>query len=138
MTVAGATVAWDGHVIYSLGPLTNGSCLVISPTLIIPVGTTFAFMSPSAASVVKFPETMRCVCVGGEAFTQTCYKNLENIPKIVFVYGPTETTVFVSAEIIVSRDSDVEKCFSSLGRPLPGVALLVCDAQRRPVTVGTD
>ena len=138
VTVAGATVAWDGHVIDSLGPLTNGSCLVISPTLTVPAGTTFAFMSPSAASVVKFPETMRCVCVGGEAFTQTCYKNLENIPKIASAYGPTETTVFVSAEIIVSRDSDVEKCFSSLGRPLPGVALLVCDAQRRPVAVGTE
>ena len=129
VTVAGATVAWDGHVIDSLGPLINGSCLVISPPLVIPEGATFAFMSPSAASVVKFPTSMRCLLVGGEAFTQTCYRNIKNIPKIMSAYGPTETTVFVSAEIILDSEN-VEKSFSCLGKPLPGTVLMVCDAEQ--------
>ena len=76
-TLTGCTVAWDGHVLDSLGPLLNGSCLVITPTLEISEGITFAFMSPSAASVLQFPKSMRCLMVGGEAFARTCFENVK-------------------------------------------------------------
>ena len=137
VTLAGCTVAWDGHILDSLGPLLNGSTLVIAPTLEISEGITFSFMSPSAASVVRFPASMRCLMVGGEAFTETCYENVKKIPKVVSVYGPTETSVFVSVEY-VNIVEDVSRCFSNLGKPVPGVALMVCDSDQCPVALGRE
>ena len=139
ITLAGCTVAWDGHVLDSLGPLHNGSCLVIGPTLEISEGITFAFMSPSAASVLQFPKSMRCLMVGGETFTRTCFKNVKNIPKVISVYGPTETTVFVSAMYVdTTTTSDASEVFSNLGKAMPGVSLMVCDSQLQPVELGSE
>ena len=137
VTLAGCTVAWDGHVLDSLGPLLNGSCLVIAPTLEISEGITFAFMSPSAASVLRFPRSLRCLMVGGEAFTRTCYESIKRIPKVVSVYGPTETTVFVSV-MYMDPSSDSSKSFSNLGMAMPGVSLMVCDSRQRPVALGNE
>ena len=137
ITLTGCTVAWDGHVLDSLGPLLNGSCLVITPTLGISEGITFAFMSPSAASVLNFPRSMRCLLVGGEAFTRTCYESIKKIPKVMSIYGPTETTVFVSM-LAVDAAGDVGRSFSNLGMPMPGVSLMVCDTEHRPVALGCE
>ena len=136
VSLAGCTVAWDGHVLDSLGPLLNGSCLVVMATLNIYEGITHAFMSPSAASVVKFPDSMRSLVVGGEAFTKTCYENVKNVPKLLTVYGPTETTVFVSADFVVGPN--VDGYLSNLGKPVPNMTLMVCDPSQNPVALGSE
>ena len=136
VTLAGCTVAWDGHILDSLGPLLNGACLVVTETLNISEGITYTFMSPSAASVLAFPQSMRLLLVGGEAFTQTCYENTKMVPKLLTVYGPTETTVFVSADHVTGPD--VGRCLSNLGVPMPNVTLMVCDSNYQPVPLGTE
>ena len=136
ITLTGCTVAWDGHVLDSLGPLLNGACLVVvDNVLYIAEGVTHAFMSPSAASIVTFPRSMRSVMIGGEAVTQACYDNVRKVPKVVNVYGPTEATVFVTAEYITGPDST--KHLSSLGKPVPNVTITICDTEQRPLPVGT-
>lgn len=136
ITLTGCTVAWDGHVLDSLGPLLNGACLaVVDNVLYISEGVTHAFMSPSAASIVTFPRSMRSLVIGGEAVTQACYDNVKEVPKVVNVYGPTEATVFVTAEYITGPDSS--KHLSSLGKPVPNVTITICDAEQRPLPVGT-
>ena len=136
LTLAACTVAWDGHVLDSLGPLLNGACLLVSETLSISEGITHAFMSPSAASVVKFPKSLRSLIVGGEAFTRACYENAKSVPKLLTVYGPTEATVFVASEQVVGPD--VSKYLSNLGKAVANVSLMVCDAEQRPLPLGVE
>ena len=136
VTLAGCTVAWDGHVLDSLGPLLNGSCLVVTATLNIGEGITYAFMSPSAASVVTVPNSMRAIMVGGEAFTRTCYENVKIVPKLLTAYGPTETTVFVSSDHVVGPD--VGPYLANLGQAMPNVTLMVCDSDQMPVMLGSE
>ena len=136
VTLAGCTVAWDGHVLDSLGPLLNGACLVVMPALDIQEGITHALMSPSAASVVTFPKSMRSLMVGGEAFTQTCFDNIKTIPKKLALYGPTEATVFVAGDYIIG--SDATPYISNLGRAMPNTTLMVCDDNQEPVALGTE
>ena len=136
VTLAGCTVAWDGHILDSLGPLLNGACLVVMPTLDIREGITHAAMSPSPASVVTFPKSMRSLIVVGEAFTQTCFDNIKTIPKKLALYGPTEATVFVAGDYIIG--SDATPYISNLGKAMPNTTLMVCDDNQVPVALGTE
>ena len=136
VTLAGCTVAWDGHVLDFLGPLLNGACLVVAATLDVCEGITHALMSPSAASVVTVPKSMRSIVVGGEAFTQACYENIKSIPKVIAAYGPTEATVFVSADYVVGADAS--PYLSNIGKPMPDCTLMVCDTEQVPVALGSE
>ena len=142
VTFASANISFDGHVLDSLGPLLNGACLVVAGD-ITEIGlqtnndVTYAFATPSAASIVDWPASMRAVSVGGEVFSKACYENTRCIEKVVNMYGPTEATVFATATL-VERDCDLkavgaEDAIANIGFAVPGVELIVLNDDKKPV-----
>ncbi len=132
-TLASINVSFDAHVLDSLAPLLSGACLVVVENIMdeIVEGVSFCVSTPSAASVVSFPASMRAIIVGGEAFSEPCYLNTRHIPKVYNAYGPSECTIFVTAQRIVSK-SDT----ATIGKPVPGVKALVLDNSNNLVPIG--
>ena len=132
VTLASLNVAFDAHVQDSLAPLLNGACVVVAKDITeIPHGVTYAAAAVSAASVVKFPSSMQVLGVGGEPFTQQCYENTKEISKVINFYGPTECTVFATTNIVTGSEDDI----SNIGKPLPGVKVMVLDKSKQLVPI---
>ena len=153
LALAAANVSFDGHITDALFPMVNRSCLVVTDSVLdlsnpdktesMPALSkiTFAFATPSSASVVTFPETMRALKVGGEVFSRACFNNTLQIPKVVNGYGPTETTTFVSTNHL-PRQHEISKSLSdediaSIGTPVPNCKLMVLDESKQAVPIGT-
>ena len=132
VTLASLNVAFDAHVQDSLAPLLNGACVVVAEDITeISHGVTYAAAAVSAASVVKFPSSMQVLGVGGEPFTQQCYENTKTIPKVINFYGPTECTVFATTNRVTGSEHDI----SNIGKPLPGVKVMVLDESKQLVPI---
>lgn len=81
------------------------------------------------------PERLRLLLSGGERLSRRLAERvLERWPDIRFVnqYGPTEAVIDVTAIDVTAPVPDVVP----IGRPVPGVELLVLDDWLRPVPVG--
>lgn len=154
VTLAAANVSFDGHVADAIGPFMNHACLVVSESLLDLSNPeklkdnpslrriTYTFATPSSASVVTFPPTMRAMIVGGEVFSRACYNNTLSIPKVVNGYGPTECTAFVSTNhlprMTVSQSEKLtDEEIASVGVPAPNVTLMVLNDLEKLVPVGT-
>jgi amino acid adenylation domain-containing protein/FkbM family methyltransferase/non-ribosomal peptide synthase protein (TIGR01720 family) len=85
------------------------------------------------AGLATHPGRVRAVLAGGEALSRTLWHAMRRpgAPTLVNLYGPTECTVDATAHIL-GADDDAPL----LGRPLPNMAVCVCDAALRPVPVG--
>ncbi len=80
------------------------------------------------------PTSLRYLMVGGEELTPALIERTRAVlPELVLInlYGPTEATSNASWAI-VDRESS-----SSLGRPLSGLEIRVCDPSQRPVPTQT-
>jgi amino acid adenylation domain-containing protein len=56
-------------------------------------------------------------------------------PQLVNMYGITETTVHVTAHIVTAADAQGHR--STIGSPLSGMTITLCDEQMQPVPPGT-
>ncbi len=133
VTLASINVSFDAHVLDSLAPLLSGASLAVVENIMADIveGVSYCVTTPSAASVVSFPSSMRAMIVGGEAFTVTCYLNTRHIPKVYNGYGPSECTIFVTAQRICCKED-----IASIGRPVSGVKALVLGESRELVPIG--
>ena len=133
VTLASINISFDGHVLDFLGPLLNGACLVVAEDIThMSDGITYCMTTPSAASIVDFPTSMRAIIIGGEAFTQACYHNTTKITKVFNCYGPSECTVFVTAKhVCILQD------VPSIGTPVPNVKAMVMNESLQVVPLNT-
>ena len=144
-SLTSCNVSFDGHILDSLGPLLNGGCLVVVDNITQLDGSdpymedvTSLFATPSAASLVTFPPSIRAMIVGGEAMSRACLENTKLIPHLLNVYGPSECTVIATCRE-VPRNTALEDLVTSevanIGKPLPNVQLFVLDESLQPVPV---
>lgn len=77
-------------------------------------------------------QTLKHLIVGGEAFPQDWFNQLDKLPNwdIVNVYGPTETTIWSTATKLNSEG------VLSIGKPLKNEQIYVLDDQMQLVPVG--
>ena len=174
LTLAATGINFDSHVLDSLAPLLNGSCLVVAKSALdlsydggTPFlsddlvrnsdfndsgictsamtsshfdGITFAFATPSTASVVSYPHSMEAIMIGGEVFTRACYFNTKHIPRVLNIYGPTECSVFMTAievpKLPPTHDHIDTKEISRIGWPLPDVKVMIMNDAKNIVPIG--
>lgn len=164
LTLAATGINFDSHIVDSFSPLLNGACLVIAESALDLVessdfnndsgigmstsesssspyqGITFAFATPSTASIVDYPSSMKAIMVGGEVFTRACYLKTKHIPKVLNIYGPTECSVFITATEVPKLPSSVDTLsneeISCIGWPLPSVKVLIMNDAKKVVPLG--
>ena len=170
LTLAATGINFDSHVLDSLAPLLNGACLVVAKSALDLAdalqeyhdfndsgvslntssssssssyfdGITFTFATPSTASVVDFPSSMRAIMIGGEVFTKACYQKTKHIPRVLNIYGPTECSVFMTAiEVpkisLASSNSLTSEEISQIGWPLPDVNVMIMNEAKNVVPIG--
>ena len=171
LTLAATGINFDSHVLDSLAPLLNGSCLVVAKsaldlsndggTLFLSDdlvrnsdfndsgisltsshfdGITFAFATPSTASVVSYPHSMEAIMIGGEVFTRACYFNTKHIPRVLNIYGPTECSVFMTAievpKLPPTHHHIDTKEIARIGWPLPDVKVMIMNDAKNIVPIG--
>ena len=166
LTLAATSINFDSHIFDSFAPLLNGACLVVaeSPLELADTcekscnfndsgvsmsrkasssyfsGITFAFATPSTASVVDYPSSMLAIIIGGEVFTRACYNNTRHIPRVLNVYGPTECSVFVTAIEVprasLSSENLTNEDIDRIGWPLPEVRVMIMNESKHVVPIG--
>ena len=104
-------------------------------------GITFTFATPSTASVVDFPNSMKAIMIGGEVFTKACYQRTKHIPRVLNIYGPTECSVFMTAievpKLPPSGDGSLTiEEISRIGWPLFNVKVLIMNEAEHVVPIG--
>lgn len=171
LTLAATGINFDSHILDSLAPLLNGACLVVAKNALDLAnegeaecdfndsgiscmstskssffeGITFSFATPSTASVVDYPSSMRAIMIGGEVFTRACYVNTKHIPRVLNIYGPTECSVFMTAievpkQVSLPGENIKNSCdheeISRIGWPLPQVKVMILNDAKYTVPVG--
>ncbi|SNT16350.1 non-ribosomal peptide synthetase [Rhodococcoides kyotonense] len=137
-----ASPSFDMAVGEMVSALSASATLVVSPTqilggdeleeLIRAEGVTHALMTPSALSTLDPDrvETLRVVCVGGEACSPELVARWAPGRVMLNGYGPTEATD-ISTLGVVDGDSPVD-----IGSPVSGFDVFVLDAHLKPVPTG--
>lgn len=164
LTLAATGINFDSHILDSFAPLLNGACIVVAESALDLVESsdlsdsgisisndeslssspfkriTFAFATPSTASIVEYPSSMKAIMIGGEVFTRACYLKTKHIPKVLNVYGPTECSVFMTAievpKLPPSKDTLSNEKISRIGWPLPDVKVLIMNDAKKVVPLG--
>ncbi len=78
-----------------------------------------------------FPDSLRTLLVGGEAFPDDLFARLKDSPFHVFnVYGPTETTIWSTSRLINGTSRPL------IGTPLLNEQVYLLDRLRQPVAPG--
>ncbi|WP_374351941.1 amino acid adenylation domain-containing protein [Chitinimonas sp.] len=89
----------------------------------------------------QLPASLRLLIIGGEAALAERLAQWRRLapPDLVLLnsYGPTETTVICSTALLAGPHASASMAaVLPIGRPLPGVSLLVVDGQLQPVALG--
>ncbi|MGW7575912.1 non-ribosomal peptide synthetase [Streptomyces sp. NPDC054765] len=146
-------VAFDPHLLELWGGLTSGAALVPAPDDVRWDPMVLAdWWRESALSVAvtatpmvepllerSWPEdlTLRHIFVGGDRLRRR--PGTEVTATVHNAYGPAEATVISTVHSMHGTDgtADTEPA-PPIGRPLPGVTVVVADADGRPVAHGTE
>ena len=132
ITLASTNIVFDAHIVDALAPLLRGSSLIVVDNVSrMMSGITHGFATPSAVCCIEIPPSMRVLIVGGEAFTNTCFRKTKHVSKVFNIYGPTECTVFVTC-----RDEYIPSDPSNLGLAIPGATLNVTNPSGNIVPPG--
>lgn len=135
LTIASINVSFDPHVLDSLAPMLLGACLMVAENIThvtdpAYAGVTYGIATASSAAVMKFPDTIRALLIGGEAFTSAAYKSTRFVPKVINCYGPTECTITSTVKWVQSVDD-----IGSIGVPPVGAKVMVMNDQHHIVPV---
>ena len=82
----------------------------------------------------KLPDSLKTVCLGGEALPRAladAVYNNSQVERVFNLYRPTETTVYSSYKLIESDKKNV-----SIGKPIACTSLYVLDERLNPVSRG--
>jgi amino acid adenylation domain-containing protein len=140
------SVAFDSSQMEVWQALVHGACLipheepVVASTLgewLDRKGATVAFCATALAEAMwssgtTVPRSLRWLGIGGSPLSQRPPTQLPY--RILNSYGPTENTVAASEHIVDEPGNAPLNC---IGRPLPGVRMLVLDAAGRRCPLGT-
>ncbi|GGS23237.1 hypothetical protein GCM10010269_72630 [Streptomyces humidus] len=140
------SVSFDSSQMEVWQALANGACLVPYEKPVTPStlgawldakGVTAAFCTTALAEAMwststTTPRVLRWLSIGGAALSQRPPARLPY--RVLNSYGPTENTVASSEHIVDSAGTAPLNC---IGRPLPGVRMLVLDAAAQRVPLGT-
>ncbi|MER6401317.1 amino acid adenylation domain-containing protein [Kitasatospora sp. NPDC001603] len=140
------SVSFDSSQMEVWQALANGACLVPYQEPVTPStlgawldtkGVTAAFCATALAEAMwststTTPRALRWLNIGGAALSQRPPARLPY--RVLNSYGPTENTVASSEHIVDSAGTAPLNC---IGRPLPGVRMLVLDEAAQRVPLGT-
>lgn len=140
-----ASSAFDAAVWEIFGTLTTGATLVLSDDRdILPGERLHQFIQreridtltlpPSVLSLLSTSDlpTLQTVVVAGEACSSAVASRWSRGRRLINAYGPTEATVCATAFACACGD----QAAPPIGRPLPGVEILLLDGDLRPVAEG--
>src|SRR5258707_586768 len=110
------------------------------PIMDLPTAYWHELTDALSAGLLKLPETVRLVIIGGEkaAFDRvTAWHALagERV-RLVNSYGPTETTVVATMCDLRPDDKSAGPNMVPIGRPLPNATVYILDELLRPVPIG--
>lgn len=140
------SVSFDSSQLEVWQALANGACLVPHEKPVTPStlgawldvqGVTAAFCATALAEAMwdtstTAPRALRWLSIGGAALSQRPPAHLPY--RVLNSYGPTENTVASSEHIVDGVGTTPLNC---IGRPLPGVRMLVLDEAAQRVPLGT-
>ncbi|MFJ4030612.1 amino acid adenylation domain-containing protein [Streptomyces griseoluteus] len=140
------SVSFDSSQLEVWQALANGACLVPHEKPVTPStlgawldakGVTAAFCATALAEAMwgtgtTTPRALRWLSIGGAALSQRPPARLPY--RVLNSYGPTENTVASSEHIVDGAGTTPLNC---IGRPLPGVRMLVLDEAAQRVPLGT-
>ncbi|APU13371.1 non-ribosomal peptide synthetase [Actinoalloteichus fjordicus] len=140
-----ASPGFDAAVWELLQAITNGAALVCAPAhrlrpgpeltrLLAEQRVTHVVLSPSTVAALP-PDGLadvRTLVVGGEACPPDLVRQWAGTRVLINAYGPTEVTVCATMS-----DPLAETDRPAVGRPVPGMRVLVLDASLRLVPPGT-
>jgi amino acid adenylation domain-containing protein len=122
-------ICFDAHVDEVFLPLVFGGTITcidtnIAHTELCPEwNLTFVQSTPSVFQVIKIPDSVRCVLIGGEALTKaTIEKVSRNQRLLINGYGPTETTNESSLHVVRNVED-----FRSIGKPIWNTQFYIMD-----------
>ncbi|MFF8401016.1 amino acid adenylation domain-containing protein [Streptomyces sp. NPDC015684] len=140
------SVSFDSSQMEVWQALANGACLIPHEKPVTPStlgawldteGVTAAFCATALAEAMwststTTPRALRWLSIGGAALSQRPPARLPY--RVLNSYGPTENTVASSEHIVNGAGTAPLNC---IGRPLPGVRMLILDqtAQRVPLGI---
>jgi len=139
-----ASVNFDASVLEIFNPLTHGGHLIVAPDSVRAdppamfqflnnERITHAFLPPAVLRLLPrrpLPDLKTILC-GGEASDDDTVRFWSAVVRLSNIYGPTEATVLATENTFGGR-----KLANELGRPLPGYAIHLLDAQGRGVPLG--
>nr|WP_160167946.1 non-ribosomal peptide synthetase [Caballeronia insecticola] len=139
-----ASVNFDASVLEIFNPLTHGGHLIVAPDsvradpsamfrFLSDARITHAFLPPAVLRLLPrrpLPDLKTIMC-GGEASDDDTVRFWSAVVRLSNIYGPTEATVLATENTFGGR-----KLANELGRPLPGYAIHLLDAQGRGVPLG--
>ncbi|MER8014046.1 amino acid adenylation domain-containing protein [Streptomyces griseoluteus] len=140
------SVSFDSSQLEVWQALANGACLVPHEQPVTPStlgawldakDVTAAFCATALAEAMwgtgtPAPRSLRWLSIGGAALSQRPPARLPY--RVLNSYGPTENTVASSEHIVDGAATTPLNC---IGRPLPGVRMLVLDEAAQRVPLGT-
>jgi len=140
---AGTSISFDVSVFELFAPLTCGGAILLMDNILefidhpLRESVTLVSTVPSAMRqilrVKPLPESVRNVCIAGEAFPRSLADALISPHWRVFnLYGPTEDTVFSTVYEIKAGSGAVP-----IGHPIPGTDVYIMGADGQPVSNGT-
>ncbi|MDR5770279.1 MULTISPECIES: non-ribosomal peptide synthetase [unclassified Caballeronia] len=139
-----ASVNFDASVFEIFNPLAHGGQLVVAPDsvradpaalfdFLAQSRITHAFLPPAVLRLLPrrpLPELDTIMC-GGEASDDDTVRFWSSVVRLSNIYGPTEATVLCTENTFGDQ-----KLANQLGRPLPGYAIHLLDANGRGVPLG--
>jgi non-ribosomal peptide synthetase-like protein len=140
----GFSLSFDGSVEEMWMAFSNGAALVVGTKDTPRFGndlarhlaqaeiTYFSTVPTMLSTMTEEIPTLRQLVVSGEICAPGLVARWARPPRLVLnVYGPTEATVNTTAKVCVPGEP------ITIGRPLPGYAVLILDAEMRPVPRGS-
>jgi len=139
-----ASVNFDASVLEIFNPLTHGGQIVVAPDhvradpealfdFLAEARITHAFLPPAVLRLLPrrpLPDLDTIMC-GGEASDDDTVRFWSSVTRLSNIYGPTEITVLCTENLFGDQ-----KLANHLGRPLPGYAIHLLDANARAVPLG--
>lgn len=141
---AGTSISFDVSVFEIFAPLTCGGTILLMDNILELIThpdrekITLISTVPSAITqilrVKELPESVKNVCIAGEAFSRSLADALIASHRRIFnIYGPTEDTVFSTFHEVKSGSGSVP-----IGYPLPGTRVYVLNKARQEVYDGEE
>ncbi|WP_277189292.1 non-ribosomal peptide synthetase [Caballeronia sp. BR00000012568055] len=139
-----ASVNFDASVLEIFNPLTRGGHLIVAPeTVRADPAALFEFLRESRVTHAFLPPAvlrllprrplpdLRTILCGGEASDDDTVRFWSSVVRLSNIYGPTEITIMCAENTFHDQ-----KLANQIGRPLPGYAIHLLDANGRAVPLG--